>query len=517
MAKNEVTINNLAGGISTIQTGEMKNNQLLKAKNMFYNKDKQLITRLWYKAYLPKISTKPITSYFFHQRDDGVGKFVLAVAGDVMYSYNEWTNTRSSIKTGLTEFETNPNFNGARTRRDFAVYNNIVYMCDGVNNYASWNGTTYTEYAAQPKCRYISYLWDRVFWAGEDANPITVYYTGAVPANANTLNANFVKVGWDETGAINGLTELGNVIVAVKDVKHYAVNPVAGTATPIDAQGGGFCNRSIKNVWDSIVFFNERWVDTLKQRTGVTGVSALETTSISDDVVSIFNKVDRKNYNFQCSLYNRIDWNYYISIDSNNDTIPDMMLVYSSNTGWRTTYDLPTMFDMGIYIDNSLNTHYVFAGTDWQLYEFETDQYDYWQEIIHEIRIKNYNQDIPWKIKTVSYIDLIGYKAQGTEIEVEVFSEDIFQTGWEVTDANISYNLWYKTIWSKAISTESLWGKQQGDDIKIYQYTVRIACYITGENVSIWMKSQWWTRTLDRLRIWFEWQPIDVFYSNQYL
>lgn len=46
MAKNELTINNLAGGISTIQSGEMKNNQLLKAKNMFYNKDKQLITRL---------------------------------------------------------------------------------------------------------------------------------------------------------------------------------------------------------------------------------------------------------------------------------------------------------------------------------------------------------------------------------------------------------------------------------------------------------------------------------------
>ena len=109
-------------------------------------------------------------------------------------------------------------------------------MCDGVNNYASWNGTTYTEYASQPKCRYISYLWDRVFRAWEDANPITIYYTWAVPANANTLNANFIKVWWDETGAINWLTELGNVIVAVKDAKHYAINPVAGTATPIDAQ-----------------------------------------------------------------------------------------------------------------------------------------------------------------------------------------------------------------------------------------------------------------------------------------
>ena len=177
----------------------------------------------------------------------------------------------------------------------------------------------------------------------------------------------------------------------------------------------------------------------------------------------------------------------------------------------------PSMFDMGIYIDNSLNTHYVFAWTDWQLYEFETGSYDYWQDIMHEILTKKYNQDQPWKIKTASYIDLIGYKAQGTNIDVEIFSEDIFQTGWEITDINISYNVWYKTIGSKSLWAESLWGMQQGDDIKIYQYTVRITCYVSWENVSIWMKSQWWTRTLDRLRIWFEWQPIDVFYTNQYL
>lgn len=514
---NEITINNLSGGISTIQFWEMKDNELQVATNMYYNKNKQLQSRLWRREYLPKVWTKPITSYFFHQRDDGNGKYCIVVCGDVMYSYNETTNVWTSIKSWLTEFETNPVFNGARTRWDFAVYNNIVYMCDGVNNYASYDGTTYTEYGSQPKCRYISYLWDRIFGAGEDANPITVYYTWAVPANANTLNANFVKVWGDETGAINGLTELGNVIVAVKDAKIYVINPVAGTGQAIDSQGGGFCNRSIKNVWDSIVFFNEKWVDTLKQRDSVTWSSALTTESISKNVVSIFNKVQRKNYNFQCSLYNRDAGNYYISIDTNNDTIPDTMLVYSSITGWWTTYTLPSMFDMGIYIDNNQDIHYIFTGTDWQLYEFETGIYDYWQLIAHKVKTKPYNQNTPWKIKAYEYIDIIGYKALGTIIDVNINGEWEFETWWQITDANIDYSVSYKTISSRKVWSEPLGGIQQWDEIKIYQYVVKLSCYIVGENIDIDMQSSWGTRTVDRLRMWVTGQPIDVFYSNQYL
>lgn len=514
---NEFNINNLSGGISTIQFWEMKDNELQLAQNMYYNKNKQLQTRLWYKAYLPKVWTKPITSYFFHQRDDGAWKYCIAVCWDVMYSYDEGTNTRTSIKSWLSEFETNPVFNGARTRRDFAVYNNIVYMCDWVNNYASYNGTTYTEYASQPKCRYLSYLWDRIYGAWEDANPITIYYTGAVPANANTLNANFIKVWWDETGAINGLSELWNLILAVKDAKIYVINPVWGTAQAIDAQGGWFCNRSLKNVWDSIVFFNEKGVDTLKQRSTVTGASALTTDSISKNVVSIFNKVQRKNYNFQCSLFNRDSELYYISIDSNNDTIPDMMLVYSSNTWWWTTYTLPSMFDMGIYIDNNQNTHYVFAWTDWQLYEFDSWLYDYWQEIVHKVKTKPYNQDAPWKIKTYEYVDIIWYKSLWTIIDVNINSEWAFETWWEIIDKNIDYSVGYKTISSTKIWAEPLWWFQQWDEIKMYQYTIRMSLYITWENIDIDMESSWWTRTVDRLRMWINWQPIDVYYSDQYL
>lgn len=636
----EIKINNLSWGISKIQTWEMKNNELQEATNMCYNKDKQLTTRPWYDAYLPKISTKPVTSYFFHQRDDGNGKFCLAVCGDVMYSYDESSNTWITIKTWLTEFETNPNFNGARTRRDFAVYNNIVYMCNGVDSYASfswitpayltwgtsatsvvatwnavtngsfnitidwtvrsitglnfagavsmsgvasiiqagiravtwstetcmwstnkfiissvlktlssaitvtsatgsgtdiswawatafmdsetWRGTvtnvanTYTEYSSQPKCRYISYLWDRIFWAWEDANPITIYYTAPVPANANIINTNYIKVWWDETWAINALSELGNIVLAIKDSKIYAINPADGTAVPIDSQWGGFANKCVKNVWNSIVFFNEKGIDTLKQRTGVTWEQALETTSISDNVVSIFSQVQRKNYNFQCGMYNRRDSKYYVCVDTSNDTVPDTMLVYSTITGSRTSYNMPSMFDMGIYIDNSLNTHYLFAGTDGQMYELDTWSQDYGQDITHKILTKEYSSwgDV---VDVYTYVQLSGYKSIGTDINVSLYSEETLQTGGQITDANIDYNTWYKTIGSSALWSQPLWWLSQWEGIKLYKYNVRISSYIPWINISIWMDSTWWNRTIDTIRIGIEWQPIDVFYTSQYL
>jgi hypothetical protein len=80
-------------------------------------------------------------------------------------------------------------------------------MCDGVNKYASYNGTTYTEYAGTPKFRYLQYMGDRVFGAGVDSTPTTLYYTSAAAADAQNP-ANLLVVGGDEWGKINAIKEL---------------------------------------------------------------------------------------------------------------------------------------------------------------------------------------------------------------------------------------------------------------------------------------------------------------------
>jgi hypothetical protein len=59
-----------------------------------------------------------------------------------MYRYNETDETRYQIKTGLTEYETATGYTAHRTRWDFAVYKNVIYMANGVDAYASYNSAS---------------------------------------------------------------------------------------------------------------------------------------------------------------------------------------------------------------------------------------------------------------------------------------------------------------------------------------------------------------------------------------
>jgi hypothetical protein len=63
----------------------------------------------------------------------------LCASGTDMYKYDETTEDRTSIKDELTEFETLTGRTTWRTRRDFAVYKNVVYMCNGVDAYAKYD------------------------------------------------------------------------------------------------------------------------------------------------------------------------------------------------------------------------------------------------------------------------------------------------------------------------------------------------------------------------------------------
>jgi len=56
-----------------------------------------------------------------------------------MYKINNSLYTWASIKSGLAEFETAAGRTTWRTRWDFAVYKNIIYLTNGIDSYASYN------------------------------------------------------------------------------------------------------------------------------------------------------------------------------------------------------------------------------------------------------------------------------------------------------------------------------------------------------------------------------------------
>src|SRR3990167_11033708 len=180
-------------------------------------------------------STKPVTSLFFSQRDDTQVRRLLAVAGTNIFLYNEDTTYWEVINTGITEFETVTGRTDERGRWDFAVYKNVIYMCNGIDTYRSWNDTLITEYAGEPKVRYLEYLddGDRIAGSGRDANPSSFYYTASAPADASNLDASTLVIGGDQFGKINGMKALGQVFVVGKDRKKYAVDIASTKSLPL--------------------------------------------------------------------------------------------------------------------------------------------------------------------------------------------------------------------------------------------------------------------------------------------
>lgn len=515
MAIKPLSINDLSWGLNTWSPSTIWNNQFSKLTNFFYNSDWQVETRRGYTAFGDELSA-PITSYFFYQNDWTLDRTAVCNSWTAFYQLNSGGTAWVSKKTGLTEFETNSNKTTRRTRRDYAVYKNIIYMCNGVDSYAKWDGTTYTEYAAQPKIRYISYLQDRLYGAWDDTNPNSLYYTAALPSDWNSINTNTLVVWWDENWQINWLTELQSSVLALKSNNIYAINVTASTATPIDSQAWGYADRSIARVADSLVYFSDKGVETLKARTWVTGSNALASKSLSEDVKELLDNITEFNYSAQVWWYSKKANNYYFTFDTNDDNIPDTTLVYSSLTKWRSKYSFPIIYDYWQYITSDQEEKILFASGN-SMYEFETGLTDNWNDIEFELETKAYDFDTPGLYKTVDYVDVIGLKNIWSTISVKTIVDDVVVSEWFITDSNIDVTTVYKTLGTSLLWWTPLTGWEDSSWINMYQYSVRLPLYASGNSCAINMSSTGGVWTLHKARISVEQEPIEVFNSNNIL
>ena len=98
------------------------------------------------------------------------------------------------------------------------------------------SGTLQFQKLTQPRLRYIQYLGDRLYGAGDDNNPSTLYYTDATPITGINISQNAVVIGGDEQGVINGLNQYGQIVLAFKSDKIYSVNVAGSSVDAIDSQ-----------------------------------------------------------------------------------------------------------------------------------------------------------------------------------------------------------------------------------------------------------------------------------------
>ena len=589
-------------GLNLTQSTIIKDNEFTIAKNVFYNNAKQLQTRRWYRKFGNAIWTSPATSIFFFQRDDNLERILVANAGNSLYKYDN-SSTFNAIYSTNIEYETRTWETTKRTRRDHAVYKNVIYMCDGVNPYISFDWTNYvkinvssvwtttadnttdfftkvahglvngdevyissswtmptgiTQYQVyyvvnktndtfqvsndkwgayinfttngtgtlttnklnEPRCRYISYLGDRLYGAWDDANPSTLYYTNAAPTDWTNINQNTVVIWWDEAGKINAINEYNQVVVAFKDQKSYAVNSATPSVQSIDSQTGWYSDRLIASVGNTLTYFNERWIDTLVKRDGVGDTSGIESKPISDNVREIFKDVTERQYNANCWWYVKKINNYYVTVDTDNDNIPETTLVYSSLVWSWTKYTFPPIYDYGYYINSSNQYQFLFSHGSWgQLYEYEYGFDDDWIDIDVEIQSKNFDFGDPAQIKDFSFMDFVGYKQKWWEIAISILVDGETVGLGTITDAHINEDdvssaIWINPIWIDPLGSLS---SDAESDLLLYKFTVKVQFFARGENIAFNMQSTGVQWILEKARVNVQWEPIEVFYYDNIL
>lgn len=514
MGVKPITINKFNWGLNLSTISEIWDNQFQVASNVFYNSKWQLQTRYGIEYFGNAVwSNKPITSYFFYQRDDTLATMALCNSWTAMYKYNEWTGNRSIVSSvTLTEFETLTWRTTWRTRRDYAVYKNVVYMGNWVDYYASYDGTTYTTYSGQPKYRYVNMVTDRLFWCGVDANPSTLYYTAAAPTNGNAIDASSVVVWGDELWRINGMEVYWNIILALKSSKIYSIDVTAARADAIDSQTGWFSDRTIQNVGNSLVYLTERWIDTLKPRYGVAWASALESKILDEPVSELTWLIPAQQRNANCALYIKKINNYIFSFDTTDDNIPDTTLVYNAQVKAWTQYTYPSLYSYGKYIDSTWEEKYVCSSaTEDRMYEIETWFTDLWSDITYEIKSKAFDFWEPWSFKTFDQVEITWLKSKYKDIELNIEVDWINVWGWMITDDMIVQTKPRETLWVRPIGVDTLtWS--QSTWIDLYEFIARVPLYVTGSRISFGMKSTGWSWILSKASIGVNKEAIDVFW-----
>lgn len=589
-------IEKLTGGLDLTQSTNIGDDCLVVAKNVFYNSAKQLQTRRGYEKFGDSLAA-PITSFFFWQNDKDLTRHALAIAWTHLYKYVEASDTRSSVVSDLTEYETRTWETSNRTRRDFAVYKNIAYMCNWVDAYRSYDGTsvsvigwstatytfdnttnyvnkvahwlatdddisftssltmptgvvsgqiyyvvkidadnftlavlpwgtavdfttngtgtiTGTKYS-QPRVRYLQYMQDRILGAWEYSTPNTLYYTASLPTDGTSLATNSVVVGWDEQGKINALNEYTQLVIIYKDNKVYSFNIAWPTISAIDSWSWGHADRSVELVGSNLLFFGARWVDSLRKRANT---DSIEPALLWQKVQALTQTVAQKQLNTAVATYIKEDNNYIITIDTDNNNIPDTTLVYNSVVDAFTQYVYPNVYDYWEYINDDGELLHILCSGSWgQAYRIEYGFDDDGETIAAEVKTKKFDFKSPWQLKTSRYVDFIGYKQEGGEINLSVYCDDEVVSTGTVTDDVLDLTVADGAIWITSIWVDPLWVGvwDSWSWLPMYKFIVRLPLYDRFENMQMALESDGVQWILEKMTVDLQWEAVDVIpYGN---
>lgn len=319
------------------------------------------------------------------------------------------------------------------TRWDFTTYKGGVGLVNGIDPYMTYSpsatGVGSVSIEGGPGGDQIEYIKDRIHVSGDIAYPHRDVYTNALPSNLDSdAMTNAIDVGADESTIVNVLKELGSVLLMGKERMIYQLDVANSAAPRYNAQGGMYAYRAVHSVGDSLFYPSERGIEALRQRDGVSYGDGIDQKPLSDAVKQIFELIVPKRRNLSCGIFIPKHGNYYFTLDSNNDGVPDRTLVYSALQGVKSwsEYDLPALYQYGEYEDEAGALHYVIASADGgQMFEIETGIEDNGIDIEFDIITKAWDEGKPEIEKDYEHVYLVGRKNEGGTIKAEIYIDGV--------------------------------------------------------------------------------------------
>ena len=208
----------------------------------------------------------------------------------------------------------------------YIVYDDVLYFGNAVENYTSFDGTLFTEYASLPKGNIYEIFEDRLFISGVTAEPLTTYYSNAGVPTTFTATDVLKPLGTDKT---TGLVNYFGSLLIFKEESiwklTFVYDQVVSLFIPkLESQNrnyGAVSRKAITWVENDLWFFNGREVRSIGFKDQQIGVLGVNNSVLSEPIKETLAYLTQDNYSQVTSFYyNR---RYYLSLPltgTTNDT-----------------------------------------------------------------------------------------------------------------------------------------------------------------------------------------------------
>jgi len=196
--------------------------------------------------------TRILSAYTFYRVGTTPQVLIHTSTGKLFYTNDPAANpiTWVQITTGLS----------TTVPMGFETFNAKCYMGDGVSNYASWDGTTYTTFASAPKGRLLRVWKDTMWVSGIPGFPDRTYSSN--PGDAETFGVSaWIDMGKGDGDSSVALATDGFFLIFSKREKIYVVyDPVTFANRIADPEKGSESHFSWVHFDAQLYFISRRGV-----------------------------------------------------------------------------------------------------------------------------------------------------------------------------------------------------------------------------------------------------------------